>query len=190
MVALDTQEMITKPEDMAREVVSMVTPIASHLHKRYGWVDKDDLGSYAYLGLVKAAKAYQASRGIPFEKFAFRKGMYGAIDEMRKDGILRRRQAAPRPTVGSLIDDIADPSGENGLDGVEQRDMCKTLLGGLSQKDRQVLMMYYAQHMTFKEIGEVFDVSESAICLRHKAIIGRMRKMSTPAEAKRPLSEE
>ena len=116
--------------------------------------------------------------------------MFGAIDEMRKDGILRRRQAAPRPTVSALNEDMPDPSGENGLEKVEQRDLCKTLLSGLSQKDRQVLMLYYAQHMTFKEIGEVFGISESAVCLRHKSIIGRMRKLSTSASTKQPLSEE
>jgi RNA polymerase sigma factor (sigma-70 family) len=183
MVALDSQEMITKPEDMAREVVSMVTPIASNLHKRYGWVDRDDLGSYAYLGLVKAARVYQESRGVPFVKFAFSKGMFAAIDEMRKDGILKRHQTAPRPTVVALNEEIPDPRGENGLEKVERRDMCKTLMGGLSQKDRQVLMMYYAEHMTFKEMGEAFGVSESSMCLRHKLIIGRMRKMSTQSNA-------
>jgi len=59
--------------------------------------------------------------------------------------------------------------------------MCETLLGRLCQKGRQLLLMYYSEHMTFKQIAEVFDISESAVCLRHKALIGRLRRLSRMA---------
>ena len=80
----------------------MVTRIAARLHRWYEWVPVNDLESYAYLGLAMAAKIYQPDRGVPFENFASRKAMYLAIDEMRKDGVLKRRGAAPAPSMGML----------------------------------------------------------------------------------------
>ncbi|MDP7289053.1 MAG: sigma-70 family RNA polymerase sigma factor [Phycisphaerae bacterium] len=181
MVALDSQQAAVAAEKLARKSLSMVGLIASRLHRWYGWVGMDDLGSYAYLGLVKAARVYQSDRGVPFEKFAFRKAMYAAIDEMRKDGVLKRRRATPGPSVVMLTPDIPDPSAAKSMANVERRDMCETLLGRLGRKDRQLLLMYYAEHMTFKQIAEVFDISESAVCLRHKALIERLRRLSRMA---------
>jgi len=181
MVALDSQEAVVAADELVRKSLSMVPAIASRLHRWYRWVGIDDLGSYAYLGLLQAARVYQAGRGVPFERFAFRKAMYAAIDEMRKDGVLRRRRANPRPSIVALNSDIPDPSAPNALASVERRDMCEMLLGRLRQKDRQLLLMYYADQMTFKQIAEVFDISESAVCLRHKALIERLRRLSRMA---------
>ena len=83
----------TTTELAARDHMPIAERIASRLHHWYGWVDMDDLRSYAYLGLALAAKKYRADRGVPFGIFACRKGTFIAIDEMRKDGVLRRRQA-------------------------------------------------------------------------------------------------
>jgi len=181
MVALDSQQAVVETDKLVRKSLSMVGAIASRLHRWYGWVGTDDLGSYAYLGLVEAARVYQPGRGIPFEKYAFRKAMYAAIDEMRKDGVLKRRGATPRPSIVPLTPDIPDPSVPKAMASVERRDMCETLLGRLCQKDRQLLLMYYADQMTFKQIGDVFDISESAVCLRHKALIERLRRLSRMA---------
>jgi len=178
MVALDAQQVVVAADELVRKSLSMVPAIAFRLHRCYRWVGADDLGSYAYLGLVEAARIYQADRGVPFEKFAFRKAMYAAIDEMRKDGVLKRRRATPGPSVVTLSSDIPDRSAPKMLASVERRDMCEMLLGRLRQKDRQLLMMYYTDQMTFKQIAEVFNISESAVCLRHKALIERLRMLS------------
>ena len=181
MVALESREAVVAAGEWARKSLAMANRIALRLHRSYGWVGMDDLGSYAYLGLVKAARIYEAGRGVPFEVFAFRKAMYLAIDEMRKDGVLKRRRTAPGPSVGVLPPDIPDPSGPKALASLERRDICTTLLGKLRRKDRQLLLMYYADQMTFKQIAEVFDISESAVCLRHKALIERLRRLSRMA---------
>ena len=181
MVALDSQQAVVAADELVRKSLSMVPAIALRLHRCYRWVGTDDLGSYAYLGLVAAARVYQAGRGVPFEKFAFRKAMYAAIDEMRKDGVLKRRRKTPGPSVVTLSPDIPDRSGPKTLARIERQDMCKVLLGKLRRKDRQLLLMYYADQMTFKQISGVFDISESAVCLRHKALIERLRRLSRVA---------
>ena len=43
--------------------------------------------------------------------------------------------------------------------------------------------MYYADGLTFREIGEVMEISEASVCLRHKAILGRLRRMTAYRQA-------
>ncbi|MDP6545896.1 MAG: sigma-70 family RNA polymerase sigma factor [Phycisphaerae bacterium] len=178
MTTLESERKITEAEQLANKYLPMVPRIAARLHRWYEWVARDDLESYAYLGLAMAAKKFQPERGVPFENFASRKAMYLAIDEMRKAGILKRRGAAPGPSIGMLNPEIPDPSGPKAFASLERRDMCESLLGKVSDSDRKLLMMYYADQMTFLEIGEVLGLSESGARLRHKGVMNRLRRMA------------
>lgn len=176
MAGMETMDE-TRTGPSAPDHLPVAGRIALCLHRWYGWVGMDDLRSYAYLGMALAAKSYRADRGVAFEMFASRKGMFLAIDEMRKDGVLRRRRAGPMPTTTVLTADIPDPRGSRGYERLERLDMCRMLLGGLRTQDRQLVMMYYADGMTFREIAKVFSISESAACLRHKAVLDRLRRI-------------
>lgn len=174
------------------EHMPIARQIASRLKRRYTWVQMDDLYSYALLGLTMSANAYDPDRGVPFPNFASQKGMFWAIDQMRKDGVLRRRSSANMPRVlpfseaAGHVDvddgwtpDISDQSADHDRHQLESRDLCKALLKQLRSRDRQLLIMYYSQHMTFREIARVFEISESSVCLRHKALIRRLRRLAT-----------
>ena len=164
--------------DLAQENLPLAKRIAFKLHRWYGWVGVDDLHSYAYLGLALAARSYDADRGVPFVSFAAHKAMFLAIDEMRKDGVLKRTRAIPGPTTSSLSMDVPDSAGVSGLESLERRELCGVLLSMLGESDRQLLLMYYVDCMSFKEVAKVFGISESAACLRHKALIRRLRRMA------------
>ena len=163
---------------LAAAHVGLSGRIAGRLHRSYNWVCLDDLRSYAYLGLALAAEAYEADRGVPFERFAWRKGMFLAIDEMRKTGVLKRRRAKRSVLTTPITGELRDPKGGTAQDRLEIRDLCASLLGKLSASGRRLLMLYYADHMTFKEIAGVLRVSESTVCLRHKALIRKLRKIA------------
>jgi RNA polymerase sigma factor for flagellar operon FliA len=45
----------------------------------------------------------------------------------------------------------------------------------LSTKERNVLMLYYYEELTFKEIGEVLNISESRVCQLHTKLVARLR---------------
>ena len=183
MTVLGLEQKILEAEQLASKHLPMVTRIAARLHRWYEWVAMDDLESYAYLGLAMAAKKFQPDRGVPFENFASRKAMYLAIDEMRKAGILKRRSATPGPSIGMLNPEIPDPLGPKAFASLERRDMCESLLKKLKDGDRKLLMMYYADQMTFVQIGQVLGLSESGARLRHKAVMKRLRRMARLAPA-------
>ncbi len=163
--------------------------VAARLKRRYTWLRIDDLYSYALYGLTMAASTYESDRGVPFANFASQKAMFGAIDEMRKDGVLRRRGAKSPPRTLSLGGDASESddtyldvpdrrSGEAVIK-VEARDLCTSLLERLIGRDRHLLIMYYAQNMTYREIACVLEVSESSVCLRHKAILRKLRRLGS-----------
>lgn len=163
--------------DLARENAFLTGRIAAKLYQTYGWVGLDDLHSYAYLGLALAAKNFNPDRGVPFPYYAVQKAAYLAVDEMRKDGVLsRRKKQSVKFTASELLPEVLDPQAQDVFHDVEKRDTCRMLLGKCNSADRQLLIMYYAQGMTFKEIAEVLEISESAVCLRHKSLLDKLRK--------------
>ena len=163
---------------LAADHIGLSRMIASRLHRSYHWVCLDDLQGYAFLGVALAAKAYEADRGVPFDRFASCKGMFLAIDEMRKDGVLQRRRAKRSVTTTPISGEIRDPKGDRAARGMETRDLCAALLGKLKAADRRLLMLYYGDQLTFKEIAGVLQISESGVCLRHKALIRKLRKLA------------
>jgi RNA polymerase sigma factor (sigma-70 family) len=176
-----------------KENLPLARQIASRLKRRYTWVSMDDLYSYSLLGLTMSADVFDPNRGVPFPNFASQKGMFWAIDQMRKDGVLRRRSSAstmprvlPFSEAGGAADgdepwmpDVRDRHAEEDRKLMEARDLCAALLQQLRAQDRQLLVMYYSQHLTFREIAKVFGISESSVCLRHKALIRRLRRLVT-----------
>lgn len=200
-VKMETQKTTTKKvplkkmnnnvSEMAREHISIARQIASRLKRRYTWVAMEDLYSYALLGLTQSANAYDPSRGVPFPNYASQKGMFRAIDEMRKDGVLRRSSSSNMPRVLPFSDatnsntdegwtpDIQDVKADRYRDLMEVRDLTRTLLKRLDDHDRNLLAMYYTEHMTFCEISKILKISESSVCLRHKALIKRLRRSVT-----------
>ena len=74
------------------------------------------------------------------------------------------------------------PSGPT--DALETRDSICSALRRLAVKDRQLLLMYYADGLTLREIGRVLDTSESATSLRRKALIARLRQVAKASQTK------
>jgi RNA polymerase sigma factor for flagellar operon FliA len=48
-------------------------------------------------------------------------------------------------------------------------------IGGLPEREKIVMALYYEQEMNLKEIGEVLGVSESRVCQLHAQAVARLR---------------
>ncbi|MCR5355107.1 MAG: sigma-70 family RNA polymerase sigma factor, partial [Lachnospiraceae bacterium] len=58
----------------------------------------------------------------------------------------------------------------------EMKQMLAETLEKLTEKEKQVVLMYYYEDMTLKEISKVLEVSESRVSQLHTKAIVKMRK--------------
>ena len=183
-----SQVLSASASGLVEQHLPLARQISARLRRRCSWVAMDELYSYSLLGLTRAAGIYDPAYGVPFANFASQKAMFLAIDEMRKDGILQRRSTKSTARTVSLTsdgddsgtwwNDLPDESADEDHERFENREFLRVLLTKLPDGDRQFLVMYYADEMTLKEIARVVSMSESSVCLRHKALINRMRKLA------------
>lgn len=80
--------------------------------------------------------------------------------------------------AGSYHDVIPDSSAEDPLSSVErneERELVVKWLQELPEQMWRVMVLYYYEELTLKEIGEVLNLSESRICQIHSAAIHALR---------------
>ncbi len=74
------------------------------------------------------------------------------------------------------IDVIEDKRGRNPVTEVQKRDLKSLITRGLNRAERLILILYYYEEMTMKEIGLTLDLSESRVSQMHSAILGRLKE--------------
>ena len=67
-------------------------------------------------------------------------------------------------------DQCNDPVGE-----AQKHDIRELVTRGLSRAERLIVVLYYYEQMTMKQIGETLDLSESRVSQMHSAILARLR---------------
>jgi len=73
------------------------------------------------------------------------------------------------------IDIIEDQKSQNPLHEVQKRDLKGLLTKGLTRAERLIIILYYYEEMTMKEIGATLDLSESRVSQMHSSIIARLK---------------
>ncbi len=73
------------------------------------------------------------------------------------------------------IDVIQDRRGKDPVAEIQKRDVKELLTRGLSRAERLILILYYYEEMTMKEIGVTLDLSESRVSQMHSSILDRLK---------------
>jgi len=73
------------------------------------------------------------------------------------------------------IDVINDESQVNPLQESQRRDIKELITRGLSRAERLIVVLYYYEEMTMKEIGATLDLSESRVSQMHSSILARLK---------------
>ncbi|HEX3148386.1 MAG TPA: FliA/WhiG family RNA polymerase sigma factor [Gemmataceae bacterium] len=63
-----------------------------------------------------------------------------------------------------------DPTGR-----LQNRDLMKLVTKGLNRNERLIIILYYYEDMTMKEIGATLDLSESRVSQMHSSIVARLQ---------------
>ncbi len=73
------------------------------------------------------------------------------------------------------IDVLPDQQGSDPVIEAQKRDVKDLVTRGLSRAERLIIVLYYYEQMTMKQIGQTLDLSESRVSQMHSAILERLR---------------
>ena len=73
------------------------------------------------------------------------------------------------------IDVIKDKKQEDPLRSVQRQDLQGLITKGLTRAERLIIILYYYEEMTMKEIGITLDLSESRVSQMHSSILARLK---------------
>ena len=73
------------------------------------------------------------------------------------------------------IDVLEDKRGANPVREMARKDLKDLITKGLSRAERLIIVLYYFEEMTMKEIGQTLDLSESRVSQMHSSILLRLK---------------
>ncbi len=104
------------------------------------------------------------------------------LDRIARDGMVTRVMSLSRQVRGGESDEerdlfiLQDHQIDLRLRTMEREDVREVLSHGLSRAEQLIIMLYYFEGMTMKEIGATLDLSESRVSQMHSTILGRIQK--------------
>ena len=75
----------------------------------------------------------------------------------------------------SEIDVLPDDRGQDPVLEAQKKDIKDLVTRGLSREERLIIVLYYYEEMTMKQIGDTLDLSESRVSQMHSSIIEQLR---------------
>lgn len=139
----------------------------------------------------RANKLEQATRGLEMElgrvpsedELADRLGLTrDELDKLIRDAtavslvsLSRRHYETDSNREVCEIDVLEDKRGKDPINEIQKRDLKALVTRGLSRAERLILLLYYYEELTMKEIGATLDLSESRVSQMHSSILNRLK---------------
>lgn len=218
-----TDELVLQYMPLVHRIVNQITGFLNMS------LSRDDLVSAGTIGLIKAARDYDATKDAEFKTYAYIRVRGAVIDELRNwsfvpSGVKKVVDQAQEisekhyntngsfPTDAELAKEMGVDQNKlyeimetartrhfmsiHGLDddapalgqflaiegnlpesGVEREELRKHLVEAiqeLSEKHRQVILLYYHRELTMKQISEVMELSEPRVSQLHAAALFKL----------------
>ena len=73
------------------------------------------------------------------------------------------------------VEILADQKCEDPFQTTNQRDLFEVMTRSLTKKERLIVLMYYHEGLTMREIGEIMELTESRVCQIHSNVVARLK---------------
>jgi len=70
---------------------------------------------------------------------------------------------------------VENQKGKSPTEHIQRRELVEYLTRGLSHKEKLIMVLYYYEELTMREIGAIIDLSESRVCQIHSKIVIRLK---------------
>jgi len=81
---------------------------------------------------------------------------------------------------------VVDQTARSPLENIEREELLRLLREVMDEKDRLLIVLYYHEELTLREIGEILGVSESRVSQMHTEMIKRLHYRLEAAGRRRP----
>lgn len=182
------------PENRNR-LVEAYLPLVRRIALAFAWkmapyVTAEELFGVGSEGLMHAVERFEPSREVQFHTYATHIVRFAILDGLRENDWLPRleryrvNQGKAKPvemipmSVYLSVDEERqeDPLAFATYDRVSTTDEWAALLRGLSKRERLLVLLYYRESLTFREISQQLGLTESRVCQLHQSILKRLRE--------------
>jgi RNA polymerase sigma factor for flagellar operon FliA len=175
--------------ELILENINLAKKISSSVSKKVHSFSLSEIKSHAYIGLIKAVEQYNPNLGYTFSTFGSKK-IYGAIiDSIRSEGSLSRSRDedgnhfVKTTSIDSEDLDFVrydestsyDITSKEFLEDEDVRMLEEALLY-LSERDRNIITLYYIEGYTDIQISKRLKISTSLITKLKPKILESLRR--------------
>ncbi len=73
------------------------------------------------------------------------------------------------------VDIIKDRGAIDPAEVLNQEDVMRAIIRSLNRREKQIILMYYRDGLTMKQIGDVLELTESRVCQIHSNVIKKLK---------------
>ena len=159
-------------------------------------VEEKDFFQFGVEGLSEAIDRFDPDFGTKFETYAIQRIRGKIIDELRKlqikpranyqnqdpNKVVYRNVSIDQPFYsedGFSLSDIIPSEYELPDDeyhSLERKELLVQAIKDLNERDRLIITLYYYEHMNYKEISKILDITVSRVSQLHSKIMRELKK--------------